>query len=106
MELLWRAKRGDLETEVTMVISNHPDLRDSVVHFGVPFHHVPVGPTLRGKVAAEDAMMELMEGRADLIVLARYMQILTPADGSSTFITPSCPPSWARTRIAGHTSAG
>jgi formyltetrahydrofolate deformylase len=78
MELLWRAKRGDLETEVTMVISNHPDLRDSVEHFGVPFHHVPVGPTLRGKVAAEDAMMELMEGRADLIVLARYMQILTP----------------------------
>lgn len=78
MELLWRWKRGDLETEVSMVISNHPDLRGSVEHFGVPFHHVPVGPTLRDKVGAEDAMMDLMEGQADLIVLARYMQILTP----------------------------
>jgi formyltetrahydrofolate deformylase len=78
MELLWRWKRGDLETEVSMVISNHPDLRASVEHFGVPFHHVPVGPTLRDKVAAEDTMIELMEGQADLIVLARYMQILTP----------------------------
>jgi len=77
MELLWRSKRGDLETEVSMVISNHPDLRSDVEHFGVPFHHVPVGPSLRDKVHAEDRMFELMEGQADLIVLARYMQILT-----------------------------
>ena len=77
MELLWRAKRGDLETEVAMVISNHPDLRGSVEHFGVPFHHVPVGPSLRDKVHAEDRMIELMQDQADLIVLARYMQILT-----------------------------
>ena len=77
MELLWRWKRGDLETEVSMVISNHPDLRQSVENFGVPFHHVPVGPTLRDKVNAEDRMFELMEGRSDIIVLARYMQILT-----------------------------
>ncbi|MCJ2165813.1 MULTISPECIES: formyltetrahydrofolate deformylase [unclassified Pseudodesulfovibrio] len=78
MELLWRWKRGDLETEMSMVISNHPDQRSSVEHFGVPFHHVPVGPSLRDKVTAEDTMLELMDGKADLIVLARYMQILTP----------------------------
>ena len=77
MELLWRWKRGDLETEVSMVISNHPDLRNSVENFDVPFHHVPVGPTLRDKVRAEDRMFELMEGQSDIIVLARYMQILT-----------------------------
>jgi len=77
MELLWRWKRGDLEAEITMVISNHPDRRDAVEHFGVPFHHIPVGPILRDKVSAEDSMIELMEGRADLIVLARYMQVLT-----------------------------
>ncbi|MUM76099.1 formyltetrahydrofolate deformylase [Pseudodesulfovibrio sp. F-1] len=78
MELLWRWKRGDMRADVTMVISNHPDLRLSVEHFGVPFHHVPVGPTLRDKVHAEDTMMSLMEGQADLVVLARYMQVLTP----------------------------
>ena len=77
MELLWRWKRGDLETEITMVISNHPDLRQAVENFDVPFHHVPVGPTLRDKVAAEDRMIELMDGQMDIIVLARYMQILT-----------------------------
>ena len=76
MELLWRWKRGDLEADISMVISNHPDLRESVEHF-VPFHHIPVGPSLRDKVTAEDAMIELM-GDVDLIVLARYMQILTP----------------------------
>jgi len=77
MELLWRWKRGDLETEIIMVISNHPDRRKAVEHFGVPFHHVPVGPTLRDKVSAEDTMMDLMDGQVDIIVLARYMQILT-----------------------------
>jgi formyltetrahydrofolate deformylase len=82
MELLWRWKRGDLETEVSMVISNHPDLRQDVENFGVPFHHVPVGPSLRDKVSAEDRMFELMEGQSDIIVLARYMQILT-----SDFVT-------------------
>ena len=77
MELLWRWKRGDLDAEVTMVISNHPDMRKAVEHFGVPYHHVPVEKGLRNKVTAEDAMTELMDGQADIIVLARYMQILT-----------------------------
>jgi len=75
MELLWRWRRGDLETEITMVISNHPDLRESVENF-VPFHHVPVGKSLRDKVAAEDKIIDLM-GDVDVIVLARYMQVLT-----------------------------
>ncbi len=77
MELLWRWKRGDLEADISVVISNHPDLREAVEHFGVPFHHVPSGKTLRDKVIAEDTIMELM-GETDIIVLARYMQILTP----------------------------
>lgn len=75
MELLWRWKRGDLEADISMVISNHPDLREAVEPF-VPFHYVPVGPALRDKVAAEDHIIELMDN-PDLIVLARYMQILT-----------------------------
>ena len=80
MELLWRWKRGDLEADIAMVISNHPDLREAVEPF-VPFHYVPVGPSLREKVAAEDRIIELM-GDVDIIVLARYMQILT-----SDFVT-------------------
>ncbi|WP_243547280.1 formyltetrahydrofolate deformylase [Pseudodesulfovibrio tunisiensis] len=77
MELLWRWRTGSLEADITMVISNHPDLRKSVEFFGVPFHHVPVGRSLREKVAAEDAILAHLDGQADVVVLARYMQILT-----------------------------
>jgi len=76
LELLWRFSRGELETNVTMVISNHPDLRGAVEPFGVPFHHVPVRPD--AKPEAEGRMLELLEGNAELVVLARYMQILSP----------------------------
>jgi formyltetrahydrofolate deformylase len=76
LELLWRFSRGELETAVTMVISNHPDLRGAVEPFGVPFHHVAVRPD--AKPEAEGRMLELLEGNAELVVLARYMQILSP----------------------------
>ncbi|MDX1546016.1 MAG: formyltetrahydrofolate deformylase [Rhodothermales bacterium] len=75
LELLWRWQRGDLPAEVTMVISNHPDLREAVERFGVPYHHVPV--TRETKPEAEARVLELLDGQADVIVLARYMQILT-----------------------------
>lgn len=58
-----------------MVISNHPDLRDEVEYFGVPFHHVPSQGA--DKSEAEARIMELVEGKADFMVLARYMQILS-----------------------------
>ena len=77
LELLWRASRGDLDGDVALVISNHPDLGASVERFGVPFHHVPVPPDQ--KDPAEARIRELLEDPVDLIVLARYMQILTPA---------------------------
>ncbi len=75
LELLWRWSRGDLPAEVTMVISNHPDLKPAVDIFGVPYHHVPV--TKETKPEAEARALALLEGQADVIVLARYMQILT-----------------------------
>jgi formyltetrahydrofolate deformylase len=74
LELLWRASRGELETELALVISNHGDLRRAVEHFGVPFQHVPVEGD---KSEAEGRMLELLEGKVELIVLARYMQILS-----------------------------
>jgi formyltetrahydrofolate deformylase len=77
LELLWNWKRGDLPAEVTLVVSNHPDLRAAVEAFGVHFEHVPNVPA--GRHRAEERMLELLEGRADLVVLARYMQIVSPA---------------------------
>lgn len=75
-ELLWQRRAGDLRADIAMVISNHPDLAEAVAAWGVPFHHVPVNPELRR--AAEEEQFRLMESRVDVIVLARYMQILSP----------------------------
>jgi formyltetrahydrofolate deformylase len=76
LELLWTWRRGDLRGDVTTVISNHPDLRASVEAFGVPFVHVP--NTRETRREAEAHMVELLDGKADLVVLARYMQIVSP----------------------------
>lgn len=81
LELLWRWSRGELHCDIPMVISNHPDLRQAVESFGVPFHHVPV--TKETKAEAEQAILKLLEGQVDFVVLARYMQIL-----SKDFLTP------------------
>lgn len=75
LELLWRWSRGELDAEVTQVISNHGDLAAAVEPFGVPFHHVPV--TADTKADAEARILELLDGQCDLLVLARYMQILS-----------------------------
>ncbi|MDQ3676120.1 MAG: formyltetrahydrofolate deformylase [Actinomycetota bacterium] len=77
LDLLWRARREELDLEIGLVISNHADLADEVRKFGVPFSHVPVTPD--SKPAAERRQIELLAGNFDLIVLARYMQILSAA---------------------------
>lgn len=74
LDLLWRHQRGLLDCEITSVISNHSDLRQAVENFGIPFHHIPV--TKNNKADAEAQIHELMAGN-DLLVLARYMQILS-----------------------------
>ena len=76
MDLLWRVSRGDMPATIPMVISNHDDLRDEVERFGIPYHHIPVNKD--NKAEAEARALELLEGQADVIVLARYMQILSP----------------------------
>jgi len=75
LELLWTWKRGDLRADVSLVISNHPDLREAVETFGVAFEHVPNDKLRRPE--AEREMLGLLEGRSDLVVLARYMQIVS-----------------------------
>jgi formyltetrahydrofolate deformylase len=75
LELLWRWRRGELGAEVVLVASNHPDLRDDVEGFGLSYHHIPVTP--ENKPEAEAQLLELLESRCDLVVLARYMQIFS-----------------------------
>jgi formyltetrahydrofolate deformylase len=74
-ELLWRRRREELEAEIVLVASNHEDLRADVEAYGLPFHHVPVSPGT--KPEAEARLLELLSGSCDLVVLARYMQILS-----------------------------
>jgi len=74
-DLLWRWRSGELGADVVAVVSNHPDHADQVTSLGLPYHHVPV--EREGKEAAEQRVLELLEGEVDLLVLARYMQILS-----------------------------
>jgi formyltetrahydrofolate deformylase len=76
LDLLWRNRRGELDMSVVMVISNHPDLAEQVRPFGVPFIHIPATKDIREQ--AEQRLLELLNGNVDLVVLARYMQIITP----------------------------
>jgi formyltetrahydrofolate deformylase len=75
LDLLWRWRRDELDGEIVMVVSNHRDLERETSAYGVPFKHVAVEPG--DKERAEAAMLELLGGRAELLVLARYMQILS-----------------------------
>ncbi len=75
VDLLWRWRRGELDAEVVAVISNHPDLEPEARVAGVPFHYVPVERD--GKARAEERLLELLAGNVDVVVLARYMQILS-----------------------------
>ncbi|WP_425383328.1 formyltetrahydrofolate deformylase [Rhodococcus ruber] len=75
LDLLWRARRGELPVQIGLVISNHADLAPEVRSFGVPFVHIPV--TRDTKPEAEARQLELLRGNFDLVVLARYMQIIS-----------------------------
>lgn len=73
-DLLFRQSSGALNIVVPAVVSNHPDLGQLAGRFDVPFHHVPVGD----KPAAEDRLLQLVDELSiDLVVLARYMQIVS-----------------------------
>jgi len=75
-DLLYRHSTGALRADLVAVVSNHPDFRGLVQAHGVAFHHVPVTPD--GKPAAEARLLELVRGHgAELVVLARYMQVLS-----------------------------
>jgi formyltetrahydrofolate deformylase len=74
-DLLWRWRRDELEAEIVLVASNWEDLRADVETFGLPYHHVPVARERKSE--AETELLELLRGTCDLVVLARYMQVLS-----------------------------
>jgi formyltetrahydrofolate deformylase len=85
LDLLWRGSRGELDMDVLCVISNHEDLRGDVEALGVRYLHIPVKKET--KAQAEQQALDELAGRAELLVLARYMQIL-----SADFLTRvGCP---------------
>ena len=75
-DLLYRWQRRELEAEVVLVASNHADHRAVVEALGLPFHYIPV-PSKDDKPEAEQQLLEVLDGKCDVVVLARYMQILS-----------------------------
>lgn len=75
-DLLFRVSSGQLRAEVAAIVSNHNDYASLAASYGIPFHHMPVTPDT--KAAQERQVLELVEReQIDLVVLARYMQILS-----------------------------
>lgn len=77
-DLLWRVQTGELDVDVAFVASNHRDWQHEVEAFGIPYHYLPVARD--SKPAQEAELLRLMTAeQVDFLVLARYMQILSPA---------------------------
>ena len=76
-DLLYRSRSGVLPIDIPAIVSNHEDFRGLAEANGIPFHYLPLEPG--GKAAQEQAILDIAgRERVDLVVLARYMQILTP----------------------------
>lgn len=76
LELLWRWRSGEIEVDIPVVISNHPDLKDVVKSYGIDFYYIPI--TKETKLEREKETIQLLHKyEIDFIVLARYMQILS-----------------------------
>ncbi|MAF46699.1 MAG: formyltetrahydrofolate deformylase [Rhodospirillales bacterium] len=76
-DLLYRHRKGALNVDIACIASNHPDLKPLADWHGIPFHHLPVAPD--NKRDQESQILDMFESSgSDLLVLARYMQILSP----------------------------
>ncbi len=76
-DLFLRHQYGEMDADIALVVSNHPDLQPVAAHFNTPYFHIPVDK--ESKEEAEEKALELFrQHQVDFVVLARYMQILTP----------------------------
>ena len=81
LDLLWRSRSGELKAEIPLIIGNHSDLKPIADQYGIDFHHIPI--TADTKAEQEAHQLELLDRyNIDLVVLAKYMQVL-----SDQFIT-------------------
>jgi formyltetrahydrofolate deformylase len=81
-DLLFRYKSGLLPVEIPAIVSNHTDFYQLAASYNIPFHHLPLaaGAGEQAKLAQEARILEIVENnQIDLVVLARYMQILSPS---------------------------
>lgn len=82
LDLLWRWQAQEIRAEIPLIISNHPDLKPIADQLAIAFHHIPMTPDT--KKAQEAKQLELLrQHKIDLVVLAKYMQILSPQFVSS-----------------------
>jgi formyltetrahydrofolate deformylase len=77
VDLLYRHQIGELPCDIPLIVSNHSDAEATALHFGIPFVHMPVPPGERNTVELRQIEL-LREREVNLVVLARYMQILSP----------------------------
>ena len=80
-DLLFRYKSGLLAVEIPAIVSNHMDFYQLAASYNIPFHHFPLAPDAgaEARAAQESRVLELMQvHEVDLVVLARYMQVLAP----------------------------
>src|SRR5690606_5941109 len=76
-DLLYRASIDSIRMDVAAIVSNHPDQKPLAEFYGLPFHHFPITPETKAEQEAQ-VLATIEDTRAELIVLARYMQILSP----------------------------
>lgn len=77
LDLIWRQRAGDLAAEISLIISNHPDLQAIARQFSIDYYHIPI--TKESKLEQEAKQLELLrQYNIDLVILAKYMQILSP----------------------------
>lgn len=75
-DLIWRYRAKEFAAEIPLIISNHPDLKDVAAQFGIDYHHIPINK--ENKVEQEAKQLELLQKyKIDLVVLAKYMQIVS-----------------------------
>jgi formyltetrahydrofolate deformylase len=76
LDLLWRSRSGELNAEIPLIISNHTDLKPIADQYGIDFHHVPITADTKAEQEAHELAL-LAQYNIDLVVLAKYMQVLS-----------------------------
>ncbi len=75
LDLIWRQQAGEFSAKIPLIISNHPDLKSIADRFGIDFHYLPI--TKDNKQAQQERQLQLLqEYKIDLVILAKYMQII------------------------------